>query len=217
MDWNKTFKRITDALTFKTRHRQFINFILDIDEGNVHKVERVLRKYPHFASEKHWATEHLRTNQNPLLQDHGLFNLAVPLERAVLLGSTRTPHPTHHKIVKLLLEKGADPLASRDVHGNETCVDSIIRYAFGRPKELTDPTSALSLILTDILIWIEGRHCLEDVLQEGGNWRRARTEHPELTTQLLQRVEQQKAATSKHTIQSQLTQHETPPTPRRKM
>ena len=80
MDWNKTFKRITDALTFKTRHRQFINFILDIDEGNVHKVERVLRKHPHFASEKHWATEHLRANQNPLLQDHGLFNLAVPLE-----------------------------------------------------------------------------------------------------------------------------------------
>jgi len=217
MDWNQTLKKITDAFTFKTRHRQFINFILAIDEGNVHKVEQFLRKHPHFASEKHWATEHLRANQNPLLQDHGLFNLAVPLERAVLLGPPRTPHHNHHKIVTLLLEKGADPLAARDVHGNETCVDSMIRYAFNRQKELTDPTSALSLILTDILSWIEVRHCLEEVLQNGWNWRRARNEHPELTTQVLQRVEEQKAATSKHAIQSQLTQYETPPTPRRKM
>lgn len=165
--------------TKKLQYKLFHNCIVAIEKGEVKKVENYLTLYPNLPKECRWAK---KTTQRA---DMGLFQLCIPLDRAL-----RPQQMTneHHKIVKILLESGSDPLSSAThyVEGYRV-IDQAIKDAFSNEKrgDLKLATSPQRKVLHELFSWVSEHHNIDEVLNIRDAWSKAYTHSPKLCQEIL--------------------------------
>jgi len=183
--------KIQNTLMSKKRRQEkwFHNCILAIEKGDCTEVQTYLSLYPNLPKDIRWANKKTRR------ADLGLFQLCVPLDRAL---RAQNITDKHHKIVKILLESGSDPLrpATHYPEGYRI-IDEAIKNAFSdeKLKNLTIATSPQRKVLHELLSWVADNHNIDEVLCAKDTWRKACTQSPQLCKEILDNAKNSKSLT----------------------
>lgn len=175
--------------TKQLQHKVFHNCILAIEAGDIKKVENCLSLHPNLPKDVRWSDKKTRR------MDMGLFQLCVPLDRAL---RAQNMTDEHHKVVKILLESGSDPLKSA-THYLEGCriIDEAIKNAFSDEnlKNLTIATSPQRKVLHELFKWVSENHNIDEVLSAKDAWHKASTQSPQLCKEILDNAKNSKGVT----------------------
>ena len=163
----------------RRQEKWFHNCISAIEKGDCKEVQTYLSLYPNLPKDVRWA------NKNTRIPSMGVMQLCTPLGRALC-----PQHMTndHHKIVKILLENGSDPLRPATAY-YEGCriIDQAIQKAFADTKrsDLKNPSSPARRVLYELLSWVADNHNIDDVLCTKDTWRNVSRKDPKLCKEIL--------------------------------
>jgi len=207
MSIKNSAEKFLEVLAFKKRQKQFCEFIDAVDNGNVLKVEKMLRCNPKLVTVQCVAPK-------GFVSVPSWLKIANPLAIA-LVPTFGPPNKDHIKIVNLLIQNGADPLSTTD-NLNSVLEMFLIHILHNAPR-FDDCHSIERIMCNRVLIKVEQDHILQNVLQDIPTWRRFQKDNPQLSDEIIQDVYNVKAKNMKQNIEQQLDVTLQSVSPRRKM